>query len=399
MKITRAEDVGMSTDRLARIDPVMEAFVHANKMPGILTLIQRGGEIVHLGKFGLMDIEAARPIQADALFRIFSMTKPIISVALMMLFEEGHFGLREPVKTFIPEFAETKVYGGAGHFEPKLVPQERPITLYHLLTHTSGLSYGFYQDSPVEEGYRQLFEGGNRQMLLPDVIAQIADQPLLFQPGTGWRYSMATDVLGYVIQVVSGMPLADFLAERIFRPLGMTDTFFTVPPDKVDRLAQLYYSEALDNPQPLAPEKVTGLWDVTTPTTCPSGGGGLVSSLADYLKFSTCLLNNGAYGGGRLLGRKTLAWMTADHVAGLPSYEPEPMGYGFGLGFRVLTDLGRESLLSSVGEYGWGGAAKTHFWIDPAEDMIGLLMTQYFPADPYPVHERFHALAYQAIVD
>ncbi len=403
MQITSPEDLGFSSKRLDRITPFMEDLVRDNRLPGILTLVQRQGKIAHLGKFGSMDIEAGKPMQEDALFRIYSMTKPITSVAIMMLLEEGRFNLYEPVSKFIPAFAKTKVCVGSGVMGLQLVDQQPLMNIHHLLTHTAGLSYGWFFDSPVEELYRN--PGGHvftRDDQLQIWIEHIASIPLVFQPGSNWRYSVATDVLGYIVQVVADMPLADFFKERIFKPLGMVDTDFTVPTDKVNRLAQIYTSEALYDIHPVPPAAVWGIGDVTKPTFCPIGGAGLVSTLADYLAFCNCMLHKGAYEGGKLLSRKTVEWMTANHIP--DSIMPIRLGldeldHGFGLGFRVTTHLGQARRLSSVGEFGWGGAANTYFWIDPAEDFIGLLMTQHLPILPYRVGDIFRNLAYQAIDD
>ncbi|MCB0053632.1 MAG: beta-lactamase family protein, partial [Caldilinea sp.] len=363
----------------------------------------RKGKVVHYGAYGLMDIEAGKPMQEDTLFRIYSMTKPIVSVALMMLYEEGRFSLNDPVAKFIPAFAKTKVYAGSAPLGLTLVDQNPAMTLHHLLTHTAGLSYGWFFDSPVEALYREVVPNlFQRDQPLDEVINRLAELPLLFQPGTQWRYSFATDVLGYVVQVISDMPLADFLQERIFKPLGMTDTAFFVPSEKQDRLAHIYGAEKLCGPVALRPDEVVLIRDVTVPTTCPSGGGGLISTLGDYLAFCTCLINGGSYPGGQLLSRKTLAWMTADHIpAHLKPLKmgAEPLDFGFGLGFRVATSLGEARSLTSAGEYGWAGVANTYFWIDPAEEMIGIMMTQHMPLEPYPVQERFRTLAYQAITD
>jgi CubicO group peptidase (beta-lactamase class C family) len=397
------EDVGMSSERLDRISPIMEQFVQDNQMPGIMTLVQRKGKVVHFGKYGMMNIEAGKPMQEDALFRIYSMTKPIVSVALMMLYEEGRFSLNDPVSKFIPAFSKTKVYAGSTPLGPTLVDQDPMITLHHLLTHTAGLSYGWFFDSPVEDLYRELLPNiFLRNQTLEEVVDRIAELPLVFQPGTQWRYSYAIDVLGHVVQVVADMPLADFLEERIFRSLGMTDTAFYVPTEKLDRLAQIYSSEKLYDPIALKPNDVGLIGDVTVPTKCPSSGAGLVSTLRDYLSFCNCLINNGRYEGGHLLSRKTLAWMTSDHIPA--QLKPLRIGlwtldHGVGLGFRVTTSLGEARALTSTGEYGWAGAAQTYFWIDPAEEFIGLMMTQYMPIEPYPAQERFKILAYQAIVD
>jgi len=326
-----------------------------------------------------------------------------VSVALMMLYEEGRFSLNDPVSKFVPAFSKTKVFAGTTPMGLKLVEQDPVITLHHLLTHTAGLSYGWFFDSPVEDLYRELLPNiFHRTQTLEEVVNQIADLPLLFQPGTQWRYSYATDVLGLVVQIVADMPLAEFLDERIFKPLNMQDTAFYVPAEKLDRLAQIYISGGLYHPMVPKPDEVRLIGDVTVPTKCPSSGGGLVSTLRDYLNFCNCLINNGQYSGVRLISRKTLAWMTSDHIP--ERLKPIKIGdwvadIGFGLGFRVVTSLGEARSLTSLGEYGWAGAAQTYFWIDPAEEFIGLFMTQYMPIDPYPPQERFRNLAYQAIAD
>ena len=352
-----------------------------------------------------MDIEAGTPMQEDALFRIYSMTKPIVSVALMMLYEEGLCSLNDPVAKYIPAFQHVKVYEKSTEVGLKLVEQEPVMTLYHLLTHTSGLSYGWYLDSPVEAMYRScqpsLFR---RDQKLADVVEQLAQLPLLFQPGTQWRYSHASDVLGHVVQIIADMPLVDFLQERIFKPLGMVDTDFYVPQEKVHRLAQMYMSPKLVDPVVPKPVNVPLIGDVTIPTDCPTGGSGLVSTLADYLKFCDCLVQNGRFEkeNGRLLSRKTIEWMTSNHIPDSLrplSIGPNNLDIGFGLGFRVVTSLGQTRYLTSVGEYGWAGAAKTFFWIDPTEEFVGIMMTQHFPTDPYPPQEIFMNLAYQAIDD
>jgi CubicO group peptidase (beta-lactamase class C family) len=403
MQTVRAEDAGMSSQRLQRIGPMMDDFVKDNRLPGIMTLVQRRGKIVHFGTSGLMNIEASEPIQADNIFRIYSMTKPIVSVAAMMLLEEGRFRLNDPVAKFIPAFASTKVYAGSSALGLQLVDQQPLMTVHHLLTHTSGLSYGWFFDSPIEDLYRKAIpELFLRDRPLQEVIERIAQIPLLFQPGTKWRYSYATDVLGYVVQILADMPLADFLEQRVLTPLGMVDTAFHVPAAKASHVAQIYASKALYDPYPIPSENVPLVGDVSAPTQCPSSGGGLTSTLSDYLKFCNCLLHNGTSAGQQLISRKTLAWMTANHIPDrlMPlSIGPNELDHGFGLGFRVTTDLGKARALTSVGEYGWAGAAQTYFWIDPSEDFIGLMMTQHMPLEQYPVQQIFRNLAYQAIVD
>jgi len=380
MKIHTPEEVGMSSERLARLSNYMEQLTKDNQWPGIMTLLQRKGKVVHLGKHGLMDIEAGKPIQEDTIFRIYSMTKPIIAVAVMMLLERGNISLNDPVSLYIPSFARIKVDTDAG-----LVEQNPEMTLYHLMTHMSGLGY-----------YGAPFEP--RSQTLAEAVEEIAQQPLLFQPGTQWSYSSASDVLGYVIEVVADMPLADFLEERIFKPLGMENTAFYVPEEKLARLAQIY---TFETPGDLTVYKEGALiGDVTIPTNCPSGGAGLVSTLGDYLAFCNCFLSNGRYKNGYLLSRKTIAWMTANHLPA--SFLPTSMGAyvsGFGLGFKVDPGLEQSKVLTSPGHYAWAGAGKTAFWIDPAEEFIGLLMMQAMSDLGWRlIMEVFPNLAYQAIV-
>jgi CubicO group peptidase (beta-lactamase class C family) len=397
------EDAGMSSKRLERIGSAIDDFVKDNRLPGIMTLVQRRAKIVHFRTSGLVNIETQKPIRDEDIFRIYSMTKPIVSVAAMMMLEEGRFRLNDPVSKFIPAFAKTRVYVGSRVLGLQFVDQQPLMTVQHLLTHTSGLSYGWFFDSPIEDLYRAAIpELFLRDRALDEVIERLAQLPLLFQPGTQWRYSYATDVLGYVVQLLADMPLADFLEQRIFKPLGMVDTAFHVPAAKANRLAQIYASKALYDPYPIRSESVPLVGDVCVPTRCPSSGAGLTSTLSDYLKFCTCLLNNGTCEGAQLISRKTLALMTANHIPDkmMPlTIGPNELDHGFGLGFRVATDLGKAWSLTSVGEFGWGGAAQTYFWIDPSEDFIGLMMTQHMPLEPYPVQQIFRNLAYQAIID
>lgn len=404
INVTSPETVGMSSERLARLDTYIRDSIGDNKLPGVLTLVQRCGEIVHFGCQGLMDIEANKPMREDAIFRLYSMTKPITSIALMMLFEEGKFSLYDPVAMYIPAFAKTQVYEKSKPLGMRLVPQDTPMNIRHLLTHTSGLSYGFNFDNPVEELYRAFLpKNFRRDQTLKESIEALAELPLLFQPGTKWNYSISTDVCGYLVEVLSGMPFADFLQERVLKPLGMDDTAFQVAADKVERLMQIYTTRDMQHSTPMAPEDVAAVRDVTTPTLSPMGGAGLTSTIGDYLKFANCLLNQGVYDGGRLISRKTLDLMTANHIpaALFPlQISGAPIGAGFGLGFRIVQDLGIAKTLTSNGEFGWAGAAKTHFLVDPQEELITLFMTQMLPVGvDYPMRERYQTLVYQAIVD
>ncbi|MCZ6679929.1 MAG: serine hydrolase [Candidatus Poribacteria bacterium] len=390
------EDVGLSSTRLQRISPVMQRYVDDGKLAGVMTMVARRGKVVHFEKFGMMDIEGNKPMEFDTIFRIYSMTKPITSVAIMMLYEEGHFQLDDPVSEFIPAFKNMKVFNGTTENGIELVNAKREMTIRDLLAHTSGLTYG-WGDGPVDQMYqkalKQIFE--RREGTLKDMVRKLSLIPLIHHPGTAWQYSVSTDVLGYLVEVISGMPLDQFFAERIFQPLKMVDTGFYVLKDKIGRFAANYRPEA-DNPLKAIDPPATSRFSAGQPTFF-SGGGGLVSTASDYVRFCQMLLNGGELDGVRLLGRKTVELMTANHLS---SYSDSfgRKGSGFGLGFQVVTDAAESGQLWSTGTYRWGGAAATAFWIDPKEELIGVLMTQLM-SNPYPLRPQFHTLTYQAIVD
>ncbi len=380
------EEVGMSATRLNRITPVMQRWVDDGKIPGVLTMIARAGKLAHFEKIGMQDVATEKPIDFDTIFRIYSMTKPITSVAIMMLYEEGHFQLNSPISRFIPAFKDMKAYANHGD---AIVEAEREVTFKHLLTHTSGLIYGGDWEHPINDRYREakFFDGG-----LVDMVKELGDIPLLHHPGDAWNYGMSTDVLGYLVEVVSGMPFAEFLKKRIFEPLGMVDTDFSVPEDKADRYASVY-----------EPTEDGGIQVITNPPVSSgplsffhAGGAGLQSTAADYLRFCQMLLNKGEFNGERLLGRKTVELMTMNHI----SEDWQPLwraGCGFGLGFAVVTDVAATQTLGSIGTFSWGGLASTTFWIDPAEELVAILMTQLIGDNPF--HAQFRVLAYQAIVN
>jgi CubicO group peptidase (beta-lactamase class C family) len=398
MDTVTPESQGFSPIRLARINTHMQRYVDEGKLSGIIAAIARRGQLVYREKYGKMDLEADKPMQFDTLFRIYSMSKPITSVAVMMLYEEGRFLLHDPVSRFIPGFKHTKVFARETESGFELADLEREITILDLLTHTSGLSYGFEPDLLyVDKLYQQrIWEARqeDREMTLEEQVRELTHLPLAFQPGSAWRYSMATDVLGYLVQVVSDMPFEEFLQERIFEPLGMVDTDFYVPEAKVGRFAAVYGPAEGGGIKAL--DASTGR-DYTRPTPCPSGGGGLVSTTADYNRFAHMLLNKGELDGVRLLGRKTSEWMTVSHLP--PSvYTWDDPTYGFGLGFGVKINQAQRNL-GSAGSYGWGGAAGTRFWVDPQEEMVGLFMIQFMPGDHYPIQDEFEVLTYQALVD
>ncbi len=385
---TAPEDVGLSSVRLERLNAAMQHYVDENKLAGIVTMVARRGEVVHFEEFGMMDREANKPMHHDTIFRIYSMTKPIVTVALMMLYEEGRFHLDDPASKYISEFKDLKIYQ-EGDDGPHLVEPDRAMTIRDLLTHTSGLTYGSFSNTHVDSLYRQARV--LRSNTLADMIQKLSEIPLLNQPGEAWHYSVATDVVGYLVEVLSGQPLDAFLAERIFQPLGMVDTGFHVPADKIDRFAANYRVTPTENLR-LADAPATSRF--ATPTTFFSGGGGLVSTASDYLRFSQMMLNGGELDGARLLSRKTIELMTMDHIG-----EEFAPGYGFGLGVRVCVDLAHGQQIGSKGEYGWAGAANTYFFIDPKEELIGIFMTQLSPFGFYPSADDFKVAVYQAIVD
>ncbi len=402
IQVYEAEQVGMSSERLARINSYLESEVEGDRLPGIIALAARRGKVVHHSWHGKMDIEAGRQMQADAIFRIYSMTKPIVSLALMMLHDEGKLQLHDKVSRYIPSFGKTKVYSHVSEGQPRFVEQDPPMTIFHLLTHTSGLTYGGDPWHPVDKQFQAAAELQGyfrRDMPLAELVEHFAALPLRFQPGTDWQYSVATDVVGYLVQIISGMPLAEFLRERIFTPLGMVDTDFYVPPEKTQRLAAIYSSTTNVDPQLINPNEVAN-GDVRKPTACPSGGGGLVSTTADYLRFASMLLNGGELDGSRLVSPLTIKRMATNAVPRewLPlRIGVERYGYGFGLGFRVMVDYGRANGYSSPGEFGWAGAASTYFVIDPAEELLILLMTQMWPLEPHRPRSIVPNLVYQAI--
>jgi len=381
--------------------------VDDGRLPGWLAVVTRRGKIAHVGMHGLRDVEAGLPVQADTLWRIYSMSKPITSVAAMALVEEGRLELTDPISRFIPEFGASRVYVKGSGLKPVTVPATEPIRVWHLLTHTSGLTYGFHHAHPVDEVYRRNgYEWGVPPGVdLAGACAAWAGFPLVFQPGTEWNYSVSTDVLGRVVEVASGQSLDQFFAERIFGPLGMTETTFSAPEDDLERLAALY------SPDPetgrIVRNDAMGAGARRRPA-CLSGGGGLVSSAADYHRFTQMLLRGGELDGQRVLGDRTVAYMAQNHLPGgadleqigRPLFAESPMtGMGFGLGFSVVQDAAASKILSSPGEFAWGGAASTAFWVDPVEDLTAMFFTQLLPSSTHPIRSQLRTLVYQAVVD
>ena len=387
------EKVGFSAKRLDRIAPVMQRYIDTTQTGGILTLVERKGEIVHLSKCGYLDLAEKKPLEQNHIFRIYSMSKPIISLGLMMLFEQAKFHLSDPVEKYIPEFKNLQVLGPDG----KYVTPNPPMTIRHLLTHTSGLTYGAFGETTVDKRYQaaNLFE---KNQTLAEMVQKIAGLPLVKHPGEQWIYSVSTDVVGRLIEVISGMTLGDYLEEQIFAPLGMVDTGFSVPDEKLQRLTTCYAETEQEQLAVYDSRDGSIFQDVKL----HSGGGGLVSTLADYLQFARLMRNQGALNGVRLVGRKTIELMTANHIAPhlfpLAVTDPFP-GFGFGLGVSVVMDVPMTQELGSVGSFGWGGLASTTFWVDPQEELIAILMTQYIPLNPFPLQADFKTLVYQALIN
>jgi CubicO group peptidase (beta-lactamase class C family) len=412
------ESAGMSKAAFDRLENHLKTrYVEAGRFPGTQLLVYRRGQLVHSAVQGFADIERKTVMKDDTIFRIYSMTKPITSVAFMMLFEEGRVALDEPVHKYIPEWKNLGVFqaGTAPAFLTK--PPSRPMLIVDLLRHTSGLTYGFQQRSNVDAAYRDMKIGEvEKAGTLQSMVEDLAKIPLEFSPGEAWNYSVSTDVIGYLIGTISGMPFEQFLKERILGPLGMKDTDFFVPADKAHRFAACYSASSQGAMTFHATDRKSGLTlqddpatsSFLTPPSFISGGGGLCSTAADYLTFCRALLNGGELDGVRLIGPKTLALMTANHLPGgrdLPEMsrslfsEATYNGIGFGLGWSVTVNPVQTLIPGSAGEYAWGGAATTSFWIDPAEELIAIFMTQVLPSSAYPIRRELRTMVYAAITD
>ncbi len=396
----RAESVGMSSERLQRIDDVMQAYIDRNEIAGAVTLVARRGKVVHFSAIGNRDAESGTPMTHDTIFRIASMTKPIASVALMMMYEEGHFQLRDPISKWLPEFADMRVAIPAPAQERlggryKLVHAARPITVQHVLTHTSGMP-NLYRGIMQPE-YIEMVGQTEPGDTVGDVLKRVATLPLNFHPGDAWEYSRATDIVGRLVEVMSGQTLDEFLKERIFEPLEMTDTHFYLPASKLDRFATLYRPD--DNGKmELAEAPTAESRFVAEPHVYFSGAGGLVSTARDYFRFHQMMLNGGELEGTRILSRKSVELMTSNHTGDKGIWLTGP-GYGFGLGYAIVTDLGQSGSPRSEGSYYWGGAYGTIFWVDPKEELIGILMEQIRPYSHINTRADMATMTYQAIID
>ncbi len=395
-------EVGLAADRLERIEGWVQDYVDDGRLPGVIFAVARKGRMARIGAVG--------SLRSDTIFRIYSMTKPVTVVAVLMLYEEGKFLLSDPVSRYLPEFTAMQVYVGENDEKGQPVTRSatRPITIEDLLTHTAGLSY----DYDTAAGVPKLYAEADLWSVdsLAEFTAKVAVLPLAYEPGTRWHYSVANDVLGRLVEVVAGQPFDEFLEARILGPLQMNDTAFYVPEAKLDRFASLYRREG----NGMRLEETPKVSEYRNPEPVPFGGSGLVSTASDYMRFAQMLLNGGELDGVRLLGRKTVELMMMDHLG--PGFESPRLndswvgrtenrsgdmhlGFGYGFGGYVITDVAQNDVPGSVGTYAWGGGASTYFFIDPQEELIALFLTQLQPSDSYPLRAQFRGLVYQAIVD
>ena len=410
LPVAKPAEVGLSAERLGRIAPIIQGYVDQNKIAGAVTLIARNGKVAYLKVYGMRDIEAKKPMTVDTMFRIASMTKPITSVAVMMLQEEGKLLLNDPISKYIPEFKNPQVLvppkEESGEYTT--VPAKREITIRQLLSHTSGLTYTFWGKKPWSEIYQKAgISDGLIQTegTIGDKVKILAGLPLMFHPAEGWEYGLSIDVLGYLVEVVSGKTLEQFFQERIFKPLRMKDTHFFMPESKIPRLASLYTPDPQGGLKKVEGQaKVGDLvyssdFQYRGPRTYFSGGAGLVSTVSDYARFAQMMLNGGELDGTRLLSRKTVEEMTINNIGDLYVYPRFRLVAGdkFGLGFCIRTEKGQYDLIESLGTYCWAGIFYTRFLIDPKEKLMSLILTQLYPYANLTLQEQFRVLTYQAI--
>jgi CubicO group peptidase (beta-lactamase class C family) len=394
---TRPERAGFSPERLQRLSETLQNYVKEDRLPGGVALIARHGKVAYLETFGYRDREAGAPVQADTIFRIASQTKAIISTGVMILQEEGRLLITDPVGKYLPSFNETFVAEPEEDDTYRIIKAKRPVTIRDLLTHTSGLSYG---NGPARDRWEAADITGwyfaHRDEPIIDTANRIAQLPFDAHPGERWIYGYSVDILGALIEQISGQALDEFLDSRIFTPLGMVDTHFYLPESKRDRLAVVYSATAEGLERAPDPGGMIGQGAyVDGPRLSFSGGAGLLSTALDYARFLQMMLDGGELNGKRILSRKTVALMTVDHL-GSVTYRP---GQGFGLGFYVVKDIGARGLPGSTGEYGWGGAYHSTYWVDPVEDLVVVYFTQIIPAGPVDDHGKLRTLLYQALID
>ena len=396
LPISNPEEVGLSSERLSVIDKVLQGYIDKNEVPGTVALIARKGKIGYLKSFGMKDIEENQPMKDDAIFRIASMTKAVTTVAVMILYEEGCFKLGDPISIFIPEFKNMKTVNGEN------VKQE--ITIRHLLTHTSGLSIGFMGPQETYDLYIQnnIYGGfGRTEGTIGETVKRLASLPLIYEPGEQFQYGMSADVLGYLVEVISGMTLEDFFQKKIFEPLEMTDSYFFLPETKEDRLAVMYGHGSENELNRIIGEAKSGFLnysDYATYASNPnyfSGGGGLLSTATDYYKFLSMLLDKGKYKNKQIISRKTVELMTSNQTGDMFNWWK---GEVFGLGFAISKGPSETGTIESAGTYRWLGLFNTHFWVDPEEQLVGILLTQIQPKVS-DIDRKFKTLVYQSIID
>ncbi|HEY7466295.1 MAG TPA: serine hydrolase domain-containing protein [Dehalococcoidia bacterium] len=401
------EDVGLSSEGMARLKRHVQSYVEAGKFPGAISMVQRRGKVVHFETYGQSDLETGKPVERDTIFRIYSMTKPIVSVALMTLYEEGRFQIDDPVSKFIPQLKGLKVLAGGTTDAPQLRDPSREMTVADLLRHTSGLASR--TDSVLGGAYtRAGLMTSESDGTLADMVDKLGAQPLKCDPGAQFNYGISTDVVGYLCEVLSGRRLDDFLRERVLGPLGMVDSGFSVPADDVERFAACYRPGKDGEPLLVVEDRPDDSSRYTSPRTYLSGAGGMVSTASDYMRFCKMLASGGELDGRRVIGTRTLEFMALNHLPGgrdlsqmgsESAGETSKEGVGFGLGFARVLNPAALGGLSVEGEYYWGGAASTAFWIAPAEDLAVVFMTQVRPSSTYPIRKELRAIVYGSIVD
>ena len=391
----KPEDVGLSSAQLQKIEAAMKKNIDDGLIPGAVMLVSRRGRVAWVNAQGKRDPASPDPMKVDSIFRIYSMTKPMVTTALMQMVEEGRLQVSDPVSKFLPEIGKmkvgTEVIGADGNPALQLSDPTRAMTVQDLMRHTSGLTYGNRGTTLIHQSYVAA-KIGDRTATNEEMVSRLSKLALKFNPGDRWEYSVAVDVQGRLLEVLSGKKLGEVLAERIWQPLGMVDTSFQVPAAKLSRVAQ---PGARPDGKPMTPR-----FKVDDGALYESGGGGALSTIDDYLRFTSALANGGAFGQGaggkRIIGKKTLEFMTADHVGSRPG---RPAGFGFGLGFEVRTRVGDSALPGSVGEYGWSGAAGTEFWVDPKEQLFAILMIQANDGDTRIVRNQFRTMIQAALLD
>lgn len=386
---------GFSEQRLARIAPVMQQYIDEEKLAGVMTLVARNGQVVHWATQGMQDRENKVPLSENTIFRIYSMTKPVTAVAALTLWEQGKFHMQDPIDKYLPELKDLKVYVSGSGDDMVVEDAKFPIRIIDLFTHTAGFSYGF-SNSEVDKLYQALIAKGPAKDSA-EALRSIAKLPLNHQPGTAWHYGVNTDIIGFLVERISGMKLGEYMQKHIFTPLAMNDTGFSVSAENLDRFSQIY--TVGDKGQTIVMENEP-LGDYMSDPAVHNGGGGLTSTMTDYLIFAQMLLNGGEYNGVRVLGRKTVEYMRSNHLPdNLIPFNAESTGEGYGLAMSVTVDPGQSRFMSSKGNYGWGGAASTYFRIDPKENLVMISMAQFIPIGFHRYHDDFRNLVYQSLVD